>query len=225
MSLYYYDDDKSTTINKIFSIVLAIVMSAIILFCLYIVIKPIVIEDDSYTTKDNVNSADLQRIEEVINRISSQYVDELDKEKLIEGAIKGITSATDDVYTRYMSEEEYQEILTSGTEVYDGIGVHITYDDNSNAVMILGIMPDSPALKANLNIGDMITKIDGIDITKETYNECIDKLKGKEGETVNLTIKKSNGSIEEKNITKSKISTNNVSSEIINDNIGYIKIW
>ncbi len=225
--MFFYDEDEKIEIrNRVLSLVIAIVLSAIVLFCLYIVIKPIVTNEDySPKLKDNTENADLKRIEEVINRISSKYIDEIDKEKLIEGAIKGIASATDDVYTRYLSEEEYQEVITSGTEVYNGIGVHIVFDDSSNAIMVLGIMPDSPALKANLNIGDLITKVDDVEVSKDTYQECIDKLKGEEGSIVNIVLKKTDGSIEEKSITRAKINTNNVSSEVINNNIGYIKIW
>ncbi len=225
--MFFYDDeDKYEMKNRILTLVISIVLSAIILFCLYIVIKPIVLED-GYSPKiqNNTQSADLNRIEEVLNRISSQYVDEIDKEKLIEGAINGIASATDDVYTRYMTEEEYNELLTSGTEVYSGIGVHIVFDDENNAIMILGIMPDSPALKAGLNIGDYIIKVGDVEVTKDTYQKCTDMLKGDEGTSVNITLKRANGNVEEKTLTRASINENNVSSEIINDNIGYIKIW
>ena len=219
-----YNIDKNKIINNSIVAITTVVFSVIILVCLYIVVKPI-LEEDNVNNSSIVESNDLKRIQEVIDNVSTKYVDEIDKEKLIEGAIKGITASTDDPYTRYMDEEEYQELITSGTEVYNGLGVHVTFESNSNSIMILGIMPNSPALKADLRVGDLIVKVDDTEVTSQTYNDCVDNLKGEKGTTVKITIKRENQELIEKQIVRDEIKTNNVSSEILDGNIGYIKIW
>ena len=218
--------DKSRIINNAITATIAIVLSVIILGCLYIVIKPILDGDNTRVAiYDNTSDKELSRIKEALNRVSNKYVDEIDMDKLVDGAVKGIAEATDDPYTRYLTEEEYQEMLTSGKEVYGGIGVHLTFDTNSNAIMILGIMPNSPAYKTGLKVGDLIIKVEDIEVTKDTYRKCVDTMKGEKGTDVKVTILRGKDEIFEKTMTRDDITANNVSSEILDNNIGYIKIW
>lgn len=218
--------DRSKIINNSIVAVITVVFSAIILFCLYIVLKPILTEENNSSVSyvNNVQKTDISKIEEALKKVADKYVDEIDMEKLIDGAVSGITDATEDPYTRYLSEEEYQEMLVSGTEVYSGIGVHLTYDKSSDKIMILGIMPDSPALKVDLKASDLIIKVEDTDVTKDTYQTCVDMLKGEKNSNVNITIKR-NGELLNKTLTRDEINANNVSSEILDGNIGYIKIW
>ncbi len=218
--------DKSKIINNTIVATITVVLSAIILGCLFIVLKPILTEESVSGLNQTQDMSDyLNRIKDALNMVSSKYVDEVEMDKLVDGAIQGITEATDDPYTRYLSEEEYQEMLVSGTEVYGGIGVHLTYDKSSDSIMVLGIMPDSPALKADLKAGDLITKVEDLVVSKDTYQECVDKLKGEKDTTVNITITRENDMVMEKTLTRAEINSNNVSSEVLEGNIGYMKIW
>lgn len=222
--------DKSRIINGVIITTISIVLSVVILYCLYVVIKPIILDEEiTSSTETNISATDMSkymsRIKDALNMVSNKYVEELDMETLVDGAVKGIAEATEDVYTRYMSEEEYQEMLTSGTEVYGGIGVHLTFDKASDSIMILGIMPDSPAIKADLKAGDFIVKVEDIIVSADTYQEAVDKMKGEKDTNVTITIKRSSGEILEKTLTRAEINSNNVSSEILDGNIGYIKIW
>lgn len=219
--------DKSKIITNTIIATITVVLSAIILVSLFIVLKPILTEDesDNFISQTQDTSEYISRIKEALNKVSNKYVDEIEIDKLVEGAIQGIAEATEDPYTRYLTEEEYQEMLVSGTEVYGGIGVHLTYDKSSDSIMILGIMPDSPALKADLKAGDLIVKVEDVVVDQDTYSECVDKLKGEKDTTVNITIKRENDMILEKTLTRADINSNNVSSEILDGNIGYIKIW
>ena len=219
--------DKSKIITNSAIATITIVLSAIILVSLYIVLKPILTEEQlpSYTSQNQDITTSMSRIKEALNKVSNKYVDELDVEKLVEGAIQGIAEATEDPYTRYLTEEEYQEMLVSGTEVYGGIGVHLTYDNTTDSIMILGIMPDSPAYKEDLKAGDLIVQVEDIIVSQDTYSQCVDKLKGEKDTTVKVTIKREKDLIIEKTLTRAEINSNNVSSEILDSNIGYIKIW
>ena len=136
----------------------------------------------------------------------------------------GIAEATGDPYTRYMDEEEYEEMLNSGNETYGGLGVHITYDIDTQGIVILGIMPNTPAEEADLKIGDIILSVDGTVVNSKTYYECVDKLKGEPNTEVKLILKRDNEAIE-KTVKREEILPNNVESQIMNDDIGYIRIW
>lgn len=222
--------DKSKIINGVVVATISIVLSVVILYCLYIVVKPVILEEGTTnSTTTNISSTDMSkymaRIKDALNMVSNKYVEEIDMETLVDGAVKGIAEATEDVYTRYMTEEEYQEMLTSGTEVYGGIGVHLTFDKASDSIMILGIMPDSPAIKADLKAGDFIVKVEDIIVSADTYQEAVNKMKGEKDTNVTITIKRASGEVLEKTLTRAEINSNNVSSEILDGNIGYIKIW
>ena len=115
-------------------------------------------------------------------------------------------------------------MLNSGTETYGGLGIHITYDTKSEGIIILGIMPDAPALDADLKIGDVILSVDGTVVSQKSFYECVDKLKGEAGSEVKLIIKRDNDTLE-KTVKREEIIPNNVESDIMDGNIGYIRIW
>ena len=227
------EENKSKKINfkKIMSEAITasivIVICTIIIGAIFIVVSPnIEFKQDYNSGKDNKNEVQnsLSKIEEALVRVYSEYIEEVSYEDLVEGAISGIAQATGDPYTRYITEEEFQDMLVEGTETYVGIGVHLTFDLEKNGIQILGIMPNSPALDAELKAGDIIYYVDDMRVTYENYMDAIDVIKGEENTVVKLIIER-NGKIIEKEVTRKKVQTNNISSELINGNIGYIKIW
>lgn len=165
----------------------------------------------------------MTRIKNAFKTLSETYIDELDISKIADGAIAGMAEATADPYTRYISQEEYDEMVSEDPVEYSGIGVHITYDEKSDGIIVLGVMPNSPAKLADVRPGDIIKKVDDLIITLSTYTEGVDAIKGTEGTTVNITIIRSNEQIE-KTIERKKLQENYVSSEILDNDVGYIKI-
>lgn len=215
--------DKSKIINNVITATLTIVTSAIIILCLWTIVKPQI--DGSATLNSNDNDKYLARFEEALNKLQSKYID-IDKanmDELIDGAIDGMSAATGDPYTRYLSDEEFYDLATSGTETYGGIGIHLTYDTDSDAIMVLGVMPNTPALESGIKSGDFIVQVNNTVVNMDNYQQCVDEMKGEENTTVKLYIKR-NDEIIEKEITRKIIVASNVESEII-DNVGYIKIW
>ncbi len=202
---------------------LTIFLTVVLIGALVIVVMPILKED----TQGSLSASEpyLNRIQYVLNEVSDKYVEDVDMDTLVEGAIKGITAATGDPYTRYISEEEYNEMQTSSVEPYSGIGVHLTFDSEAGGIEVLGIMPNSPATKADIKIGDIIIQVEDIVVTSETYQECVDAIKGEEGTSVKLVIKRDEDMIIETQVTRESIVANNVESEILDGNIGYIRIW
>lgn len=215
--------DKSRIISNVIICTLTIVSSAIILMCLWTIAEPR-ISGGNVSTSENAKY--MARIEEALNKLKKKYIDidEVNIDEMIDGAIQGMADVTGDPYTRYVSDEEFNDIATSGAETYGGIGVHLTFDSASNAIMVLGVMPNSPALECDVKSGDLIVQVNDTIVKKENYQQCVDDMKGEENTNVKLYVKR-NGRVLEKSITRKIINSSNVDSEILNSNIGYIKIW
>lgn len=216
------DIDYKKMWTEVITACLIIVISAIA------IISFIVISDQDVRVYENNSKIAVtkgtDRIEEILSLLQSKYAGELNVDELIDGAIDGIFSKIDDPYTRYLTEEEYNEILNSGNETYSGIGVHISLSSKTEQLTIIGVMPNSPAKKAGIKAGDIILAVDGIDATVENYMESVDRIKGKEGTSVKLKVK-SNGKEKEISIKRETIQANNIESDVIQNNIGYIKIF
>lgn len=217
-----YKNERKRFINKAVIISIIVVFSAIVIGAMTLVAMSLI--KSTKTSNGEDISKYMTRIEDAIKMVKSKYIDDIDTEKLVDGAVAGIAEATGDPYTRYMDEEEYSQMLNSGTETYGGLGIHITYDTKSEGIIILGIMPDAPALDADLKIGDVILSVDGTVVSKKSFYECVDKLKGEAGSEVKLIIKRDNNTLE-KTVKREEIIPNNVESDIMDGNIGYIRIW
>lgn len=218
--------DKIKIISNALTASISILLVGIVAVSLYIVISPKINEKNN--KNDIANSKETQqyldRIKEAMVKLQTDYVDDIDMEKVVEGAIDGMAEATGDPYTRYVSKEEFDKMLVEGKEEYDGIGVHITYDVKGEGILILGLMPNSPALEAGLKTNDLILQVDDMIVTRDNYKEAVAKLKGVAGTKVVLKVKRNNEIITKEAMRK-KIVTNNTESEVLDNNIGYIKIW
>ncbi|MDD3303905.1 MAG: S41 family peptidase [Clostridia bacterium] len=215
--------DKEKIINYTIIATLTLVISTVIIYCLVTVLKPVL--EGENTVSSAGNSDYIKRIEEALSKIEKNYIDidDVSMDELIDGAISGLANAAGDPYTHYVTEEEYNEMLTSGTEKYGGLGIHLTYDKETGGILIVGVMPNTPAYEAGIKAGDIIAKVGDKMVSLENYKECVDNMKGTVGESVHLTMLRGEEVIE-KDIKRALITANNVESKVIEDNIGYIKI-
>ena len=223
------EDNNKFNFKKIISEAITgsiiVIICAIVLGAIFIVVSPNIQYKTkiSKTEKNQVDNA-LSKIEEALVRVYDEYINEVSFDTLVEGAISGIASSTGDPYTRYMSQEEFDELLVEGDQEYVGIGTHLIYDTDKQGILILGIMPDSPALEAGLKAGDVIYYVEGNRVTLENYKEQVDVIKGEENTSVKLIIARGD-ELKEFNVTRKKIKENNISYNVLDDNIGYIRIW
>ena len=184
---YNNDDEnkinKSKIISDALTLTIAAVFTAIIVFCLFLVAKPLIYGNNSKTIFSKYTGNEKKLVDavvEIYEKLDKDFMGQIDIYAQIDGALAGIASATDDVYTRYLDDDEYNELLTSGTETFSGIGVRLTYNKDYQAIELVGIMPDSPAQEAGLQKGDYIIKVGDISVKKDTYKECVDAIKGEE---------------------------------------------
>lgn len=159
----------------------------------------------------------------VKTKLENTYIRDLNDEDMIEGAIKGYVSGVGDKYTQYLTKEDMDALLESTTGNYVGIGVYMLTSSEVNGVVIVGVMEDSPAEQAGIEIGDIITKVDDVSYIGKKSEDVSNAIKGQEGTNVKITVKRDN---EEKefNITRKSIKVKTVGSEMLDNNIGYIRI-
>jgi len=163
----------------------------------------------------------LQKITALEKRIDSDYYKDVDTEDLMDGALKGMFEATDDPYTTYYTEEEYEEIIESSTGEFEGIGVAVSETDDGLTKVIMPYA-NTPAGNAGIQTGDIIVKVDDEDVTTSGIDEVVSKMRGETGTTVKVTVLRDSKLIDYA-LTRETIDVPSVTSEKIGD-VGYIKI-
>ncbi len=157
------------------------------------------------------------------SKIDNEYIGDVDENKLIEWAVKGYVEGLGDIYSDYFTPEEMQEYTQDTLGEYVGIGVYITRDTNANKILISGTIKNSPAEQAELKAGDILTAVDGIPCTGDDFDHITDKIKGKMGTKVKIKVLRNN---EEKEfeIERKNVEIIRVTSQMLDNNIGYIYI-
>lgn len=154
--------------------------------------------------------------------IDQKFLGEIDEQKVLSETIKGYIKGLNDPYTEYMTKEEMEEFSQDVMGNFTGIGIYLTKDIEKNAVIVISPIKDTPAHKAGILPGDIITKVDGVSYTGEQLNEASNKIKGEIGTSVKLEILR-DGKTMEFEVKRENIKINHVESKVLENNIGYIE--
>lgn len=144
-------------------------------------------------------------------------------ETLENGMYKGLMDSLGDPYTVYYTPEEYNSMTEETSGVYKGIGAYIGLDTKTGAPVFTGIMPGTPAEKAGLMVGDIICEVDGTDTLSMDTSEVANLVKGEEGTTVTIKVNR-DGEYVTVTATRETINVPTVTSEMLDNQIGYLKI-
>ena len=170
--------------------------------------------------------------EESINKLSvlEQYIDyfyykssEITEEEKENGMYKGLFESLGDVYSCYYTPEEYKLLEEQTQGVYYGIGAYVSRDVETGFCAISGVIKNSPAEEAGLMEGDIIYKVNGEDMTGLELDEVVSNIRGEEGSEVTLTLVR-DGKNMEVTLTRARVNTPTVDSEMLEDGIGYLQI-
>lgn len=162
------------------------------------------------------------RLAELEQYIQEKYYVPVDDDKLMEGVYKGLFWGIGDPYSSYLSEAEYNEIMISTTGEYQGIGVTIAPDD-TGLINVVSPIDGSPAAKAGIKTKDKIISVGGKVYDGSTIDQAVAAMRGKPGTKVDLIILRGNEEMEF-TITRANIVMQSVRSEVLDGNIGYIRI-
>ena len=126
-------------------------------------------------------------INRVYNQIFSTYVHQIDPETFTKAAINGITEKLDP-FTEFMVDDEQHNINVLSKGKYGGVGIQLSY--RNNTMSVVAPMDGGPAKSAGIISGDIILKVDDIDVKEYSFNEAAAKIRGEKGSIVKLTIKR-----------------------------------
>ena len=170
-------------------------------------------------------SNDLSKFVDTYYAIKDNYYGELDNEKLVDSAIKGMISAVGDEYTSYSDTDDADNFKQTVSGIYEGIGCTVGVNLD-NKIVVVDMFKDSPAEKAGLKVGDIIIKIDGEDFIGKSSTDMSNYVKSSKNSKVVLTIIRDEETME-LDVERKKIEIPYVSGEVITKDdmkIGYIDI-
>lgn len=170
-----------------------------------------------------ISSELIQKIYTMKSIIDSEYIEDVNEKDLINGAIKGYVEGLGDEYTQYYTVEEMEDFKADTEGEYVGIGIYMYKNTVENTIEVLYPIENSPAEKIGLQYGDVIKKVDGIECNGDDFDTISTKIKGKEGTKVNIEIERK-GEIITFEVERKKIDLYPIGHEILENNIGYIKL-
>lgn len=178
-----------------------------------------------YFNPDTVDQSIVAKFNKVRSILKNEYYENVDENKLLEGAIAGMADSLGDPYTAYYTKEEWKMYSESITGSYVGIGVSISLGED-NLVTIVEPFEGSPAEEAGMKKGDKIIRVDGKDVRGVKDGDAVvNMIRGPENTKVKITVyRPSNGEMLEFDLTRKKIKIANIKSRMLEDNIGYIRI-
>ena len=169
------------------------------------------------------NEGDLDKIKSALDTLETNYFEEVDREKLIDGAINGMVEALDDPYSDFMTQEEASSFHESISSSFEGIGAEIMQENDQ--IVIVSPIKGSPAEKAGLKAGDMILKVDDKSLQGMSANNAVLLIRGEKGTKVNLLIQRPGESkTMEVEIERDTIPVNTVYKENLTDDIASIQL-
>lgn len=174
----------------------------------------------------NLKTGNLEKVDQAYDLILNRYVEKVDKQKLVEGAIQGMLAVLKDPYSVYMDKEtsdQFNQVLDSS---FEGIGAEVGMVDGK--IVIISPFKNSPAEKAGLKPNDQILKVDGVSVEGLDLNKATSKIRGKKGTMVQLEIARKGLTVPlTVDVKRGEIPLETVHSSIKNYNekkIGYIEI-
>ena len=176
---------------------------------------------DRVTGNKNPSSINFSSLGGVYDVLREKYDGELDADKLIAGAKRGMVEATGDPYTTYFTDKEAEEFDNDLEGSFQGIGAEL--GRRENRLVVISTLDDSPAKASGLLAGDIIIKVNDEETNNWTVEQAVSKIRGEKGTTVKLTVIRGDSS-KEISITRAAITNPSVKSEVTPDNIGILRI-
>ena len=159
---------------------------------------------------------------EVLEKINDEYVDEIDQSQSMDAAINGLLQSLDP-YSAYMTPESFESMQTETSGEFGGLGIEVSME--AGVVKVISPIDNTPASKAGLKAGDYIVKINDTQVQGKSLTEAVELMRGPVGSSIEITVRRRG---EKKalifNITREIIEVQSVKFELLENNIGYIRL-
>jgi carboxyl-terminal processing protease len=205
--------------NKVLPLVLG---AALGVSLVTLAIKAPVLPDGTARAAASDTYRNLNLFGDVFEKIRSDYVEKPDEQKLIEAAINGMLSSLDP-HSSYMDSKSFRDMQVQTRGEFGGLGIEVTQEDG--LIKVVTPIDDTPASRAGILSGDIITGIDGESVQGLTLNQAVDKMRGAPDTSVTLKILRgANKDPQDIKLTRAIIQIKSVRSHQEGDDIGYIRI-
>jgi carboxyl-terminal processing protease len=162
----------------------------------------------------------LELFGDVFERVREDYVEQVTDEALIEAAIQGMLSSLDP-HSTYLNPKTYRDMRVQTRGEFGGLGIEVTME--GGYVKVVSPIDDTPAYRAGVKSGDLITQLDGEPVLGLTLNEAVEKMRGSIGTSITLTILRRGVEPFDVSITRDRVTIRSVRHRAEGD-IGYIRI-
>lgn len=190
---------------------------------------PAVKENSKPSEKDAADSQkgqlpldELRTFTEVMQRIKTAYVEEVDDKTLLDNAIQGMLNGLDP-HSAYLRPDDFKELEESTTGEFGGLGIEVGMEDGF--IKVISPIDDTPASRAGIQPGDLIIKLDDVTVKGSTLTQSVEKMRGKAGTSIKLTIVRE-GQSKPMDLTlkRAVIKVQSVRAKTLEDGYGYIRI-
>ena len=176
--------------------------------------------NNSYSNTDNLLYEKIDLFGEVLEKVQDEYIDEVDQAEIMDSAINGVLQSLDP-YSSYMSPELFKSMQTDTRGEFGGLGIEIGME--AGVVKVISPIDDTPASRAGIESGDLITHLDGEPVLGMTLSEAVSLMRGKAGSKIILTVSRNESETLKIEITRAVIELKAVKSKV-QSNIGYIRV-
>ncbi len=158
---------------------------------------------------------------DVLERIRRDYVEPVEEKQLIENAINGMLSALDP-HSSYMNPKSYKDMQVQTKGEFGGLGIEVTMDNG--VIKVVSPIDDTPASRAGIQPGDLIFALDGEPVQGLTLQEAVEKMRGKVGTPIKVSIRRGSKDPFDVSLTRETIKVKPVKFRLEGGDIGYIRV-
>ena len=190
-------------------------------FIIFFFLKSLLFSNYSFSSENDIYKK-IDLFGEVLEKINKEYVDEIDQSESMDSAINGLLQSLDP-YSAYMPPENFNQMQTETSGEFGGLGIEVSME--SGVVKVISPIDDTPASRAGIKAGDYIVKIKDTQVQGKTLSEAVDLMRGPVGSSIELTIRRRG--VKKAltfNIIREVIEIQSVKTDLLEDNIGYIRL-
>lgn len=194
---------------------------AVVVLALFILVKTTNIYSIIATL--SAGNGTTSKLESILNTLDERHLYEIDKEKLLDAAIKGMMDAVDDPYTYYLTAEEYKQSTEVKNPSFTGIGVMVNKTSSPDAILITEVYEDSHLYALGIKAGTEIVAVEGVRITESNKDQVLDTIAGEINTFVEITFRL-DGEEFTQSIQRRIIRVPQTVSSVFDGNVGYIRL-
>ncbi len=184
----------------------------------------IYIQSETYDGNTGIGTEAEQKLNLIDQTLKDFYFDDIDDSKALDNIYKAYVNAYGDKYTVYYTADEYAKIQESSNGAYYGIGVVVRKNDDGT-ILVVEPYDGAPGKEAGMRKNDVIVTVNGESVADQDLNSVVAKIKGDEGTTVNIGIRRDGSDdITELTVTRRKVEIKTVAYEMLDDSVGLITI-